>query len=453
MRVWLPSFFGFLDGRSLRRFSATAALSFVNIKSAFASPNPSDDNAALYRVEQVQGTVLVRGPFTPVWEELKVGDLLPEGDLLQTLPGSRVRLRHMSSKKKSRAASQGYLTLKIDTPLVVRVDQDIVRKVVITPNFFENLPSLEALHRNLEKETFSLKSAWSKVTATIGQSVSRLNSKKLDLARSAGGQGVESSIKAGKIDVLTPYNLQTLRVSNLPHDLVMRWKEVAGKNLSFNVYLWQTSGERPAPIGMTRRNQYTHTLPRPGKYYLQITSQDGGWQSEVVTFLVSHSSGMLANSGGLGRGSSTRKDLDLQYPPESFEIVARDSGRMEIFRWESTVQPNGHWLYEWVLTHADGRIVRRVKTSENLTLQEIPRGEYLWYVEGILDGEREERSQFGAADRTTKPSKHPAPPLKIKSALRSLKVIQTDQEERRRQIVSEFLKGRSHASLYLSEGL
>jgi hypothetical protein len=291
------------------------------------------------------------------------------------------------------------------------------------------------------------------VTATIGQSVNRLNSKRFEFSKDPGGAGVESSVKAGKIDVLTPYNLQTLRVSDLPHDLVIRWKQVAGKNVGFNVYLWQTSGERPAPIGMTRRNQYTHTLPRPGKYYLQITSQDGGWQSEVVTFLVSHSSGMLANGRGLGSGPSARKDLDLQYPPESFEIVARDSGRIEIFRWESTVQPNGHWLYEWVLTHTDGRIVRRVKTSENLTLQEIPRGEYLWYVEGTLDDERDERSYISNADQTTRLSKDPAPSLKIKSALRSLKVIQTDQEERRRQIVSEFLKGRSHASLYLSEGL
>jgi hypothetical protein len=407
-----------------------------------------------YIVEDFTGSVLLRGPYSPVWESPEKGDRIPEGYLLQTLDGSIAKLRYVP-KDRSIASLGGSLTLRIDTPIVVRLDRDILRQVAVSTNFVEKLPALDAKFSALEAEDFTLQSAWSKVTAAAqaGLSQAGLGSSADD--NSKDKKGVQSSVEGRKIIILTPYPGQKFRAVNLPQEILVKWKAVDAKDVAYRVYFWRSSRKRPPPVGLSRRNQFTVVLPMVGKYQLQITSEDGLWQSEVHSIeLIDGTGGQFARVGDNVSGS-VDSGLNLLYPSESFEVLSTGDKVVDFFRWEMV--PDGReWQYEWVLQRKNGVELRRLTTSESFVRQKIPAGEYLWYVEAIVRNQPSPNSNFGSV--LSSANKYPPRPgreivSRFRSKPRLLRVIQTVGTEQQQKRLSEFVRSGAQGSIYLTEGL
>jgi hypothetical protein len=407
-----------------------------------------------YILEDSTGTILVRGPYSTVWLSPEKGDKIPEGHLLQTLDGAIAKLRYVPSNGSGEALG-GSLTLKIDTPIVVRLDRDILRRVAVSTNFVEKLPALDATYRELQEEDFSLKSAWSKVTAAGQAGLARAGLGSSSEGNSKEEKGVQSSVEGRKINILTPYTGQKFSSLNLPHEILIKWKDVDTRDIAYRVYFWRSSRQRPPPVGLTRRNQFTVALPVLGKYLLQVTSEDGVWQSEVHSIVLMQGVGGQFRSNVVSASDSMDLGLAILYPSESFEVLTRGEKAVDFFRWDKLLDGR-EWNYQWVLRGKNGVELRRISTSESFVRQEIPAGEYLWHVEASVRNQALADPQLGSAlpvarNHSSRLRGNTVPRMRSKSRL--IRVIQTFGADQPQKRLSEFIRSGTYGSIYLTEGL
>lgn len=409
---------------------------------------------SFYILEDSTGSVLVRGPFSSVWLSPEKGDKIPEGHLLQTLEGAVAKLRYLPADGSIESLG-GSLTLRIDSPIVVRLDRDILRRVTVSTNFVEKLPALDASYRALQAEDFSLKSAWSKVTAAGQAGLSRAGFGSSSESSSKEEKGVQSSVEGRKISILTPYTGQKFSAVNLPQEILIKWKEVGARDIAYRVYFWRSSRQRPAPVGLTRHNEFTVALPVVGKYLLQVTSEDGVWQSEVHSIVLMQGVGGQFSSDMVSGPGSKDLVLNILYPSESFEVLSKTEKVVDFFRWDK-VEDGRDWYYQWVLQGKNGVEVRRITTSESVVRQEIPAGEYLWHVEAFVRNQTFADSQLLSAPpsaRKTSSSLKGNFVTRMRSKSRSLRVIQTFEMDQQQKRLSEFIRRGTQGSIYLTEGL
>lgn len=418
-----------------------------------ATPAVSNRTGPFYILEDSAGSVLVRGPLSSVWLRPEKDDRIPEGYLLQTLEGAVAKLRYVPSDGSVESFG-GSLTLTIDTPIVVRLDRDILRRVNVSTNFVEKLPAIDASYRELQGEDFSLKSAWSKVTAAGQAGLSRAGLGSSE-GRSEEGKGVQSSVQGKKINILTPYNGQKFSAVNVPHEILIKWKEVDAKDIAYRVYFWRSSRQRPSPVGLTHRNQFTVALPVVGKYLLQVTSEDGVWQSEVHSILLMQGIGLQFKADVVSAPASIDLGLNIQYPSESFEVLSKGGKVVDFFRWDK-VSDGREWYYNWVLQGKNGVELRRISTSQSIIRQEIPAGEYLWHVEAFVRNRGLEDSHLGSASSSARNASSRLGEnsvLRMRSKSRFLRIIQifgVDQQQKR---LSEFIRSGTQGSIYVTDGL
>ena len=438
------------------RFSALFAgfVALVPTPLAFASPDVPRNS--YYVVQDIGGTVLTRGPMNYEWIPIRNGQKIPEGNLLQTFEGASINLKYhpMGGSSDGSAAE---LTLKINMPTVVRLLPGILRKISITQNFFQTLPAIDGLQLSLSKDQFSLKNAWNKVTAQVASRMSARVSSASLAKKNASDEGIQSSIQAKKIEILTPYSPLALRLSSFPHEVMVRWKPTHSKQNSNFIYLWPVGRPRPEPVAETRQNQYTLALPLPGKYFMQISSRDGSWQSEVQVIEAVHENlERIAEISKNNRHENNNSSLHSSYPPNSHEILTSQDVATEFFRWDIDEDAKGI-LYEWVLAHRDGREVKRVVTDQKYIRQEIPPGSFYWFVEAQVKKRAMSPShlikvQDGSFTKT-EAGQTLSGGLKVRSEMHRIIVERMTGETQRAQRLTDFLTRGGQGAIFLSEGL
>jgi hypothetical protein len=431
-----------------------ALVTLMLTTSGLASPDVRRNSH--YVVQRSGGTVLTRGFMNYEWKSVRDGQKIPEGNLLQTFEGAFIDLKY-HPMGGSKDTSDAELTLKISIPTVVRLLPGILRKVSITQNFFQTLPSIAGLQLSLSKDELSLKNAWSKVTAQVASRMSAKVPLESWGKKDQFGDGIQSSIQAKKIEILTPYSPLTLRLSSFPHEVMVRWKTTASKQRSNFIYLWPVGRPRPAPVAETRQNQYTLALPLPGTYFMQVASRDGSWQSEVQVIEAIHENlEKIATRGNHKKYKNNYYSLHGSYPPNSHEILTSQGLATEFFRWD-TDEDASEMVYEWVLVYRDGREARRVVSDQKYTRQEIPPGFYDWFVEAHVKQRTISRSnlikvQDGSFNKT-KAGQALSGGLRARSEVYHLTVERMTGDVQRAQKLSDFLSRGGHGAIYLSEGL
>lgn len=421
---------------------------------ALAAGSPSSGDA-YYKVRKTTGLVLMRHPFAFEWTPVGRGAKIREGMLLQTFDRSSVDLTYHPGAE-SLGQFEGEVGLQISEPIVVRLQPGILRQTKLQRHFVQMVPSFAGQKSVQPAGGQSLREAWSKLSVTMAQRVARSFGGESSSFEAPDTQGVQASVTAKKIEILAPESPLTIRTSQPPYEVMLRWKAPAGKSLSYVVYLWPSTNPRPAPLAETRQDRYTLSLPFPGQYLAQVTSKAGDWQSEPQVLDMFYESLAMAGEGASSsRGAPTPFLLKRLYPPHSHTVVGRQGGSQEFFSWKLTVDhPVTHW--EWVLTTSKGHEVRRIATQDPFVRQDIPLGHYRWHVEAILTSANEAPAKMALLETT---KRRPQDGLEEDQARRvqsdpgALHILQAVQSDPRAKIIRDFLSQGKSGSLYLSEGL
>ena len=415
----------------------------------------SRKGVAFYEVKSVSGDVWRRAPFDYRWYPVEANFRIPEGHLLQTWDGARVKLLYHPAVG-AKAGLEGDLTLTIVDPIVIRLQQGILRQIALTRYFSETLPVLSQLQMQQPKQGFSLRDAWAKVSA---------------LGLGGGGKipgagkknqtykdGVESSIAQQKIKILVPHDPLVVHSTFFPTTVTVRWKPITDKKAHYLVYLWGASKARPSPVGEGRFDRYQLNIPAPGEYLIQVTSLDGVWQSQAqhITVVFDSGSAMANQAEKRSESASNKTLLQLVYPTDNHQILVTQESIEETFRWDDLVDAQ-NVTYEFILREGRGEKEWRTRTKEPFTRQKLKIGTYIWSVEASIRNDIRTDQQSFVGTSVTDASQNVNADVKqallFRSEARKISVHHGGSEKERISILSDFLSREKSGALYLTDGL
>lgn len=420
-----------------------------------------------YLVVQVTGEVLTREPLEAHWTKVEKGMLLKRGRLIQTTQGASVHLETYGLKQgdegslpsvgqtHEKTTGHGKSVLKIGTPMIVRIQPDLYRKVTVSRYFIEDVPALATLHRPKTGPLKALNDAWNKVSLQVtGGSAKK--SALLKLAASEDGQ-VDLSTNAQKIDLISPPPDALMRAPRLPFELQLSWTHPREKVRSYLIYLWQIDRERPPPLSQTKLDRDILLVPTLGEYLVQVTSDDGKWQTDPQVLRVVP---MAAKKGEASQGTAltTVGSIRALYPPKSLTIFASrksalssgEAGQADLsFQWRL----DGAWHakeFDLVVVDPNGKEVHRSTVKGTKAHVKLPLGDYAWWVEAAVApriGSVQDHTSLGIGSRPL------AKVAMVRSESRQLFVSQPLEADQRRSWLKARIKDHKPGAIYLSDGL
>lgn len=424
----------------------------------------------LYQVIRVQGVVLTREPLEPVWVPVKKGMYLKEGQLIQTTEGASIALEGdgfteefnsgglAGSHRQETAAIRRKAVLKIATPMIVRVQRDLYRKVKVARYFIEDVPAMATLHRPKTSPLLSLADAWNRVAIQVKGG--RGGKSSLLKLHDREDEGVDLETKGQKIQLLSPPREALMRTARLPLELQLAWSRPTAEVKSYLIYLWKSDAERPAPMAQTDLDYYSILIPSLGEFLVQITSLDGTWQTEAHSVRVVSSD--IKNISSANRANQTPVSGSIRaiYPPKNLTLLTPYGLNINgvedavekmtvLFQWRLEGVVNAT-EYDLVVVDANGRERIRISTNAMRQSVSLPAGEYSWWVEApvaTLTGSMQEQTSLSIGSRP------PSSEARLRSESRQLSIVTGPKPGDREQWVRDRINEEKPGTIYLTDGL
>lgn len=249
----------------------------------------------VYNVDEVGGRLFVWDSDSGDWLPIQKGLKIQESQMIQAIGAGRI----VVSGHSYRHPLQGFNTLsfEFDRPTILRLEMNSLRTVEFAglSTSIEGLPDEKAKEEDADDIPFG--SAWD-ILLPVFDTVSR--EVKGYSERIFGSDEVSVSSKESPdrpsvapttlpIEVSSPKDGETFATIDFPLPLGMAWKRPASlKSGKFSIFLWQGSGRKERPLLSTSRTYATIKIRSEGRYYLQITNDDGRYKSKIHAFVVAN---------------------------------------------------------------------------------------------------------------------------------------------------------------------
>lgn len=240
-----------------------------------------------FSVLEIQGRVLVWPPWSSAWETVKRGSLLKEGALLQSEGSAKLVLRRL----KPLSSEERMLELTTTGPSMLRLTGQLNRKFTLSSVTLDARSSSHPWIKSAKSRSLAdrpIASAWQRansVSAVVNNLFDGLES--LFTAKN-DPKDITSSEAPKPVEVIFPKDGSQLFVDRFPTDIVLTWKPLGGeadRNLA-EIYLWEENGKREKPIGSGRAQGARVTIPKAGRYHLQVSIPSIGRESRPVFIVI-----------------------------------------------------------------------------------------------------------------------------------------------------------------------
>lgn len=391
------------------------------VKDLGAAPRPQ----LTFLVLAVSGTVLTRTERSGSWDDVRRGETLHEGQLLQIMENSSLSLRPRTLQKDA-VSSLERADLTLSMPLILRLGPQMLRKVALTRYFLQELPQASLERRDADPTPRAeIGEAWRKIAAVF----TRVRGDKAGAVESLSqleSRGFTLSLSAKQLRILTPSPQAVILMHGLPSVIKAAWSEAQGTDQTYKIFFWPTSKSRPAPVALTRATHYQVRVTNPGTFFLQIASDDETWQSRphVVQVSIDHGIAHATTSSPFTSG------LELTYPPDLSVVQTAGAMAPVSFAWTENRGVETDHMH-LVVTAADGREIVRQETREpHVEDLVLPVGDYEWYVETNQIGQKS---------------------IRLSSAVHSLKV-QKSMDPLASGVVDEVFKSGGSKTVFFTNG-
>lgn len=385
-----------------------AAAIFGSAQSSFVSADPGFRE--IYEVKAAAGQVLTRTPNGSHWQALKLGDRIPEGQLIQVAPSARLVLNKIIQSGKDVGGLAAHdASLIISSPLLGRVGPDLLKTVSLSQHFIKELPNLVADKEAVNSPPQFWDEAWQRLALLL----SRQGAPKATLAAlgmtELEKQGVALAVSSKRLRILAPAADSIIVADTLPIELRIAWSDADEDEPNYQIFIWPRTAERGTiPFALSPVSHYSATLPARGSFFIQVVTRDGRWQSIPQLLHVSPREALdverLAEKIVLNEidAKSDAKLIDMDFPPEAYTYGSRGNVGKLSFYWHGVRDGNLTATSTETLviqSESDGvaevRIDSVVRRIDDVVL---PSGDYRWFVmTKFKDGDK--TREFRSASR------------------------------------------------------
>lgn len=340
-----------------------------------------------FLVKSVSGDVYVWGHQLSRWLTVRSGAELQRGSLIQVSHGATVSLESRSGLG-FRGVKSGRTVFTINTPLVMRLDEHSLRPVEMDKRFLIPDPSAGEEPNTSEPKSllsrFDLSDAWTRIAAMMTRGGRHGEKDDQQIMRS----DLSIAVAAKRLTLLAPQPDALIYSPGRPVDLRVIWKSVTEKDATYFVYLWKTNEDRSAPLVKTKGDYHTVSVRDEGRYFVQVTTADGEWQSPAHLVYVHRKlpSG-LAFEEGL---AATEPQIRLVFPPNDFIAMTPrdDRGPQDVLTlaWQGRIPNRSEVTYNVVvLDTTSGKTLIERKTDKDRITVDLPAGHYSWRVSTSIE--------------------------------------------------------------------
>jgi hypothetical protein len=353
---------------------------------AHARPLPQ----RIYRITDVEGAAYSWEPWSDRWERLEAGSELHEGTLVQVTDGGRIAVA-VPQVAEGAEIGTGSSIVRFTAPAVVRLDEGFLRKVKLSSYFVPMLPSgadgkMETDDGPVKPMLHTLDEAWNRFIAVLAHmDVMALPPPRLPAEDKSGETEWVSKLKP--VAIVTPTDKAIVVADHMPASIKVLWRKPKGTDLEYGVHFWSANEPRKGPLATTKLDYYTLPITKEGRYFIQIASTDGNWQSKAhslhIALPLTLSTKPVPFSKAIGEAVNPSLKPNPRFPVRNFVFVAKKLPAAISFQWDyaerSTAREANDTL---VITDAQGRErVRKPVEGNTAALAFSGVGEYKWFVE------------------------------------------------------------------------
>ena len=391
--------------RFMKQFSGALKASFSGfvmpvVMVFFAADALSSATYLTFTPRKVSGSVLYWTATGGTWLPVREGVPIPERTLVQVGSKSRVVLE-IESQSDIRGKNSSVIEASITTPMVFRVERDLVRKMKINRKAFATAavqPEFEVVAMGILgdlahghfREAFD-----SLVELASGGEISGETGALDDGPAEPADEGrLEAPVGRGstpsaRIKVLHPVSNARMHFDELPGYFRIFWEMPdAERDAEAQVFFWPEGENQGPPVAITRDRQYNLLVRRPGIYNLQLATAKWTAKSGIKRLYVHE--------------ATSQMEIEPTMPPRNF-VFATDAKPVRIpFSWDARHTPpealtDGKLDFEIVLAPDEKGPARervyRVSGGDaaggSTVLSLNKRGRFVWYVRaGGVDSPR-----------------------------------------------------------------
>ncbi len=362
----------------------------------------------VYKITFVEGAVYSWEPWSDRWERLSVGTELHEGTLVQVSEGGNISVA-VPQVASGNKIGRGSSIVRFSAPAVVRLDEGFLRKIHLSSYFVPQLPATgemepEADSGPVKPLLHTVEEAYQRFIAVLAHmDVKALPPPRMPAEDKSGETEWVSKLKP--IVLVTPTDRAIVVADRMPTAIKVIWKKPAGSDLEYGVHLWRAEEARKKPIAVTRFEFYTLQIAKEGRYFVQIASTDGSYQSKAqslhIALPLTLSTKPAPFSKAIGEAVNPSNKPNPRFPVRDFVFVANKLPATLQFQWDYAERSTSREAKDTlVILDAQGRErVRKPVDTSNAVLSFSGVGEYRWFVERKL----------GTAEAFTKVSSEPMP--------------------------------------------
>lgn len=365
-----------------------ASLVICLSRPARANTIPASNASLVFTPTDVSGTVIFWTPGSGRWIGVRSGSEIPEKTLVQVGPRSsltlEVRSRTGSADSRGSVEANAPVEVKITSPMVFRVERDLVRKLSVNRKAF----SVPVVQHETKAMILAIASDFANgyFRDAFRSVVSLIRWGEIGVI-THGGEGDEDLVgapslarkSAGRIKVLYPAGGNRIFLEGFPSTVRLYWEfgEAVPED-DVQVFFWP-AGELPGPpVAVTRDTTYNLLVTRPGEYNVQLATTKWNASSNVRRFFVQDARRLDSMSGKIRPVN----------PPADFVFATAKRPVRIPFLWEppgpSLDNPEaGSGNFELVVA-PDDKGPRREKVypveSNSTVLTLNRRGRFVWYV-------------------------------------------------------------------------
>jgi len=357
-----------------------------------ATPEPKDrTRLKKYRIISTVGRVTAWEPFSTAWVDVGPGSVLWESTLVQVHRGGTFSFE-LESKEALKGIQGEAIQVKLGTPIVVRLNEDITRQIDLGSYFIPNLPKSGKGGEDAQNPIYqSITEAWQRfaaIAAVRGLPVDGLlpdlNNKESSLA-----------LRAKHMELISPASGATVLVQKVPTELRVSWETVPDENTTYEVRLWKLDEPRPGPIALTQIDHHYITVPREGPFFVQVTTADGKYQSDPHQIFVS-----LPIAGRIEKqtvvGGLASLPIPLELPPNGFVYQTKTFPTAITFEWDLNIEGETEPNFKFTVTDTAGKPLVETPVAGRRFVARFARpGKFKWSVSAVIpptEGEKKEKT-------------------------------------------------------------
>jgi hypothetical protein len=348
----------------------------------FASLVLASNNRQMYQILDSAGAVLSRSPAAAKWHQIKTGDTVLEGDIVQVSVGATVSIRAVANRRVAGLQAESAIAT-IRTPTIFRVGADMQRKIRLSQFFLSQAPNLPKEKAKVTPGSLLfLDEAFERLSLVLNRYPAQPEVAATELAK-LEKKGMDLALKSKPLRILSPKSNTIIMAYQLPIEQRIVWTPAKREAAVYKIYAWQIHDQKGEPRAITKNTSYTLNFEKSGSYYVQVMTTDGDWQSVAHAIHVVPSEFLSHNSKiETPTGADQPLVYEIDYPPVTFTQYTAEGKTTLDFIWRR-VDPKLKGPDTLILTKVGGkpkRIPAMVTGIENIKLEP---GVYNWYVETI----------------------------------------------------------------------